>query len=360
MPRTDEIHPGRVLVVKLADLGDLLVCEPALRSLRTAFPDARIDVLVAPGSVELARLLGHDLTVLAFPKSAFDSLPRAMHPRAVARAAGLAMSLRQARYEIVVILHHLTTRAGAMKFRALARATRARSIIGLDNGRGQFLTASALDRGFGARHEAEYMLDVAIAAGGSLVDAAPQFDRRQAVEPPGLPARFAAIFPVTGAYSSARTWPPERYASVAASLARSGTPVVVVGADDAHDAAHTIRHACPEALDLTGNTTLTQLAGVVGRADVVIGGDSFVGHLAAALGRPVVSVFGPSNSDAWRPFPGASETRRVVVRSGLPCEPCLYTGYSLGRPAGCPDRTCLGMVTAGSVVAATNAAMEAA
>src|SRR4051794_26754166 len=54
-------RPPRMLVVKLADLGDLLLSEPALRSLRDAYPTARIDLLVPPTSATLVPLLGHDL-----------------------------------------------------------------------------------------------------------------------------------------------------------------------------------------------------------------------------------------------------------------------------------------------------------
>ena len=116
----------------------------------------------------------------------------------------------------------------------------------------------------------------------------------------------------------------------------------------------------------TGQTTLPELAAVVQSASAVVGGDSFIGHLASSLNRPVVSIFGPSNSAAWKPYgsldinePHEESATGLVVRYPLPCEPCIYTGYSLGRPAGCPSRTCLTMVTEDMVVAATLRVLEA-
>jgi ADP-heptose:LPS heptosyltransferase len=349
--------PDRILAIKLADLGDLLLCEPAFRSLRTAFPSARIDVLTNPASLAILDLIGHDLRALPFPKHLFDAVSGLIKPSAQIRAARLAIALRRAHYDRVVVLHHLTTGFGARKFAALVRATGCRYVAGLDNGRGTFLSHSVVDRGFGNHHEAAYMLDVAVAAGGAAVGHRPVITVPELNDDTlALPERFAAIFPVTGPYSRAREWPAERFGEVAAGLRERGIVPVVVGGDDALAAATTIRRIEPSAIDLSGRTTLPQLAGVLSSAEVVIGGDTFIGHLAAAVGTPVVAIFGPSNADAWRPVGSvdstASETpprTSLVVRQELPCQPCIYTGFRLGRPAGCPDRTCLKLVTTADI-----------
>lgn len=357
----------RILIVKLADLGDLLLCEPAIRSLRTAFPAARIDLLVPPATAPLAHLLGHDLSVLTFPKSLFDNLTALARPNRFAQAVRFGLQLRRAHYDTVVVLHHLTTPGGATKQRWLARATSAANVVGLDNGRGNFLTARVIDLGFGAKHEATYMLDVARAAGGAPVDPAPQVDRASVQRGPALPADYAVIYPATGPYSSARTWPVERYGAVASALAADGlTPVVVGSRGEAQLGAH-IRNAVPSTIDLMGATSLPELAGVVTGARIVVGGDSFVGHLAAALDVPRVTIFGPSNRDAWRPW-GSVDVDNVdidstfngaVVYHDLPCQPCLYAGYRLGRPEGCPTRTCLDRVAVADVLQAIDRILKA-
>jgi ADP-heptose:LPS heptosyltransferase len=349
--------PDRILAIKLADLGDLLLCEPAFRSLRTAFPTARIDVLTNPSSVTVLDLIGLELHALPFPKHLFDAISGLINPGAQFQAARLAIALRGARYDRVVVLHHLTTGFGARKFGALVRSTGCGYVAGLDNGRGNFLSHPVVDRGFGYQHEAAYMRDVAVAAGGAAIGprpviAVPQPDDDAAT----VPARFAAIFPASGPYSRAREWPAERFGYVAATLLQRGIVPVIVGGDDANVAARTIRSIEPSAIDLTGQTTLPHLASVLSRAQVAIGGDTFIGHLAAAVGTPVVSIFGPSNADAWRPAgsvdatePGTPARTSLVVRQDLPCQPCIYTGFRLGRPAGCPDRTCLKLVSTADV-----------
>lgn len=349
----NERTPSRILAIKLADLGDLLLCEPAFRSLRTAFPDASIDVLTTPSSVGLLPLIGHNLNPVLFPKQLFDSVRGLARPTSTREALRLARRIRGARYDRVVIFHHLTTAFGARKFHALVRATGCTGIVGLDNGRGTFLTSRVADLGFGAMHEAAYMLAVAITAGGANVAYTPVIMVPECDDiADELPEAYAAIFPAAGPFSRAREWFPERFAETARRLADRGITPVVVGGLDAREAAEAILQTEQATIDLTGRTSLTQLAHVLHRAQMAIGGDTFIGHLAAAVGTPVVSIFGPSNADAWRPAGSvdagtaeATPNTSVIVRSALPCQPCVYTGFRLGRPEGCPDRTCLRRMT---------------
>lgn len=352
--------PERILAIKLADLGDVLVTEPALRSLRTAFPNARIDVLTTPTAAGLVPYLGDSYNVLTFPKHEFDSPRSLMRPGHALRLTRFGRSLRAARYDTVAVFHHLTTPAGALKFRALARATGAATVAGLDNGRGTFLTHRAVDLGFGKRHSVEYMLDVARQLGGATVDPQPTLcgtPKRKSSFNSAMPEQYAAIFPTTGPFAPGRNWPATSFAALARRLAKEGLTPVVLGGHDATDAAHLVVSQAPNAVDLTAKTSLGDVIRIVQNARVTITGDSFPGHLADALGTPVVSIFGPSNHRAWSPH-GAMQSgsgrasTSIVLRHEVPCSPCLYTGYRLGRPNGCPVRTCLHSVTPDDVMSA--------
>lgn len=95
-------------------------------------------------------------------------------------------------------------------------------------------------------------------------------------------------------------------------------------------------------INLVGKTTLPQLADVIARADLFIGADSGVMHIAAASGTPVLSIFGPSNPDAWKPW--AVGGQATVLRSGVECSPCSYVGHAIGAREGCEARTCMKLV----------------
>src|SRR6266851_782460 len=109
--------PRRILVVKLASLGDLLTSTPALRALRAWFPDAHIGVLTTPGSAPALRGLDSYDEVLTFDKFAFDRPVDAAS--AVPMALRLAHDLRAGEWDTLVLLHHLTTAFGIAKYAAL-------------------------------------------------------------------------------------------------------------------------------------------------------------------------------------------------------------------------------------------------
>lgn len=354
--------PERILAIKLADLGDLLITEPALRSLRVAYPRARIDVLTTPAAAGLVPYLGGSYNVVTFSKHDFDTARALFRPGQTFRLTSFGRELRRSRYDAVAIFHHLTTPMGAIKFRALALATGAKKIAGLDNGRGDFLTHPALDLGFGARHTVEYMLEVSTQLGGSPVDPRPALRgaRQQGFITGELPERYAAVFPTTGPFAPGRNWPAASFAGLARLLESEDLTPVILGASDACDVARTILKEVSGAIDLTGRTSLSDVIDVVRNAQVTITGDSFPGHLADAVGTPLVSIFGPSNHRTWGPYGAAiagkaDTSKTIIVRHDVPCSPCLYTGYRLGRPNGCPVRTCLHSITPNTVMAAVRA-----
>ncbi len=109
---------------------------------------------------------------------------------------------------------------------------------------------------------------------------------------PVISQPYALLIPGTSiAHWGAKKWPVERYAALACVLAAEGIRPVVAGTDaEASDAA-VIRAACPEAVDLTGRTSIQALAGVAHRAVLAVGGDTGPVHLAAMVGCPVVALF---------------------------------------------------------------------
>lgn len=356
----------RILVVKLADLGDAILATSAIGALRLAYPGTQIDVLTAGAGAAAFGLCPAIDQIITIDKHAFDSPTGLVDPRNAAHLLRLAVRLRRTRYDAVVLLHHLTTRFGALKFDWLCRATGAPIRAGLDNGRGAFLTHRAVDYGFGAKPVHDYGLDV-VALIGVPGDVA-----RPSIEVPGagrsgvsrmraefqVKPDYIVIHPSVGDYSPARNWNPHRFAEVARTLtARFDISVVLVGAPDASRAANEIGDQA-HVVDLTGKTSVAELAAILGGARLVIGADSGVAHLSAALDTPTLAIFGPSNDRAWRPFGAQPVTIHMpqlppgqvfTLRADLPCAPCFYSGYALGRRDGCALRTCLDLVSSEKV-----------
>lgn len=359
-------QPERILAIKLADLGDVLNVTPALRALRKTFPHAQLDILLNPHTTALLEHSGLVDEILVFPKTRFEGLSP-LRPDAWKPLAGYMHMLRNRRYDTVVDFHHLTTALGRAKQRALIGATGAGVTVGLDNGRGGWFTHPVLDHGFGALAEVEYWLELANRLGAADSDVSLHFpadedDLAQAetllasVELLGRP--FAVLHPGSGGYSLARRWDPSKFATLAAALhERYQLPSVIVGTREDGGQDVIAASSIPLA-DLSGRTTIRQLAAILARATLFVGADSGVMHLAASAKTPLVAIFGPTNHLAWAPW--TPESPSTVVRLGIPCSPCAYVGHSVGQRHGCAERTCLADLEANTVLKAVEGVLAKA
>ncbi|HLI07584.1 MAG TPA: glycosyltransferase family 9 protein [Ktedonobacteraceae bacterium] len=350
---------ARILVVKMAGIGDLLLATPALRALRETYPQARIDLLVTPASAGILDNWDVINRTIVLDKYLFDYPQQILkNPRNLLRLTPLWHDLHDSHYDAVLLLHHLTLPFGRLKHQLLVRATGARWRAGLDNGHGRFLNVRVPDRGFGAMHEAEYNLAIARAVGATTGDTSltvpvSEEERRQArqlvygaQELRETARPIIAMHPGSGGYSTARRWAPERFAQVADTLWREtgGQLLLLGGPEEAalHEQILGMLQSGMPARSLAGRGGIKVAAAVLELADLFIGNDSALMHLAVAGGTPTVAIFGLTNHKAWGPFTGSDPRRRaIVVRLDLPCMPCFYRGHSLGTPEGCATRACL-------------------
>jgi exopolysaccharide biosynthesis WecB/TagA/CpsF family protein len=328
----------RILLVQFADMGDLILITPAIAALREARPAAHLTLLT---SHHVTAILEDGLVneVLTFGKSGFNGTLALLNTKNLARI----WKLRNGNYDAVVFFHRFTLKIGTLKFCLIARASAAKHIYGLDNGNGWFLTDSIPDEGFGVKHNAQYWLDLVGLLGASTEPQRARIPMSGDVLPISVKRSIRVIIHAGGgAYSTARRWFTERLAQVADSLHEEfGAEIILVGAEN-DDAAEVVAAMQYKALNLSGKTSLKQLADVIRSADLYIGTDSGVTHLAAGVRTPVIAIYGPSNHEAWSPWsPGGII---VILRSAPECSPCMYAGHEIGLREGCPARTCMHMV----------------
>jgi exopolysaccharide biosynthesis WecB/TagA/CpsF family protein len=345
----------RLLVVQLADIGDLVLSTPALMALREALPEAHITLLTTPHSAPIVRDSGWVDDIITADRRLFGL---GSPLKAAADFVRLLARLRRGAFDAILYFHHFTTRVGALKYALLAYATTSPRRIGLENGKGFFLTERLPDGGFGANHQAQYWLDLAVLLGAdpkprSSAVAVSQADRTWAathLPPVGQGKPRVVIHAGSGGDSYARRWSPEGFAAVADRLSQErGAEIVLVGGGkDDTGAVKALLHT--PAIDLSGKTTLNQLAAVLRTADCFIGADSGVMHMACAAQVPVVAIFGPSNHEAWGAW--TPESPSIILRSAPECSPCSYIDHTTGQREGCAARTCMTMITANQVYTA--------
>ena len=164
------------------------------------------------------------------------------------------------------------------------------------------------------------------------------------------------LFP--GSNAPARRWPAERFAEVARALLAEGRRVVVVGGPGDSAAAGTVAAGAPGALNVCGETDLPGLAALLSQLRLLVTNDTGPMHLAAAVGIPTVSVWGPSDPEETSP-PGAGHV--LVTGPGLACMPCRRNHCPRsGRGTMLPDahEECMRLVDAGRVLAAVQTILD--
>ena len=160
------------------------------------------------------------------------------------------------------------------------------------------------------------------------------------------PDRVAVVVP--GARWPNKRWSPASFAAVAAGLRdEEGLKPVIAGDASDQEAADAVRALIPGgAALLAGRTNLTELAALLKNARVAIANDSGPAHLAAAVGSPVVALFGPTH-EAFGFAPRGDRVR--VISRALACRPCTVHG---GLRCRRERRACLDDIASGDVLAA--------
>jgi heptosyltransferase-2 len=291
--------PERLLLVGLNWIGDTLMALPAVQVLRRRHPEAHLAVLVKPGLVGLWKLHGAPDEILTYTNG-------------VGAAFRAARQIRAGRFDRVYVLPH-SIRSALVPF--LAGVPDRRGLPGWGR---RWLLHEVIrpDRGPGRLHQGFEYADL-LAPGERLrVLEAPQLilPAQALAEAESLigapPRRWLAVLP-GAARGPAKRWPAGHFARVAERwIAETGGSVLLLGGrEDAAVCDELAAGLGPRAHSLAGRTTLPVWAAALKLADVVLANDSGGMHLAAAVGTPVVAVFGMT--DPGQTGPLGSRTRIV-------------------------------------------------
>ena len=344
-------HPGRILLLRLERIGDLLMALPGIADVRAAAPDAEIDLVVGSWNAEVAGAVPavSSVRVLDAPW-----LAREQSGVSVMAMVKAATGWRQRRYDLAINLEP------DVRSNALLALSGARWTAGYRSAGGGALLDQALD--YEPReHTADNARRLVQAVLGGPAAAPAQW-----LTVPDAHAREAAALlagrehPIVAMHAPGgrlvKQWDPEHFATVARQLAetRGATLVLTGSAADAGLVAQ-VKRALPadRVVDISGTTSLLTVAAVLQRCDLMITGDTGPMHLAHAVGTPIVAVFGPSDPRRYAPR-GA---RDRIVRVDLPCAPCNRIRLPPARCTGhIPD--CLALIAPDRVLGAALAILD--
>jgi heptosyltransferase II len=306
------------LAIRLPNwLGDTVMAEPAIRALRRAYPEARM------------LLAGPWVTVLAGQGLA-DTL--VTYPRPwTGRLAAADVVRRFAPDTAVLLPNSLESALAAWYWGARRR-------VGFDaGGRGIALT-DALPLPTPRRHQIDEYAMLAERCEAGVEDAVPTLapppataperdEARALLESAGVrPGRPVVGVHLGAAFGPAKTWPVDRVVDFCRLLEAVGSHAVLLGTEHEAPAAAIITAQAPAAT-LAGRDRPALLPSLLAELDALVAGDTGVAHLAAALGTPVVALFGPTD-----PALSAPRGRAMALTHPVPCAPCFYRVCPIEHP----------------------------
>ena len=316
----------RLLVVRLSAMGDILHALPAVTALREAHPEWRIGWAVEPQwkpllAAEGATGRGPQVPLVdrvhVVPARQWARSP--LSTKTMREVRCVRRELREEQYDVCVDLQ------GALRSAVIAKWVRAKRLIGEDAPRERvaryFFKERVRTRGV---HVIEQAMEVMNSvAEDSLQVRCPLLPRDAEAEckASALAAPFVLLIP--GAGWGAKRWPAERYAELATYLRDAGYSVVVNAGPGEESLAGEVVTLSNSAATVL-RSSISELIAVTRRAALVIGGDTGPLHLASALGRPVVGIFGPTDPARNGPFGGRfrvlrhPESRRDHTRHAAP------------------------------------------
>jgi lipopolysaccharide heptosyltransferase I len=342
----------RILLIKLSAVGDVVQTIPLLNALRRRYPDARLDWLVTPAIAELLAQHPAISSLIEFPREQWSApFSTLLRPALFLAAARLIAKLRAAEYDLVLDLQ------GQLRTAVLAFATGAPVRIGFDRPRAALWNASprkipaeakrhawqgAREGSFLAYtdhivlptldlHPVERYLRAAQMLGieGGAADFSFPIPPEAATRIDALldyynlaKAKLLVIAP--GSNWDTKQWRSDAFAEVARHFLQKKFGVILIGSQGERALCEQVAALAPGAIDLAGETTLPELAALLRRANLCVSNDSGPMHMAAALERPVIGIFGPTDPVWAGPYRRAD----AVLRAEVPCAPCYLRQLS--------------------------------
>jgi len=318
----------KVLLIQLGDIGDVVWTEPTIRAFRETFPALEVSLLTRGGFGEL--LEAHPDVRRVFNVTVAEGGILAE----IRAQSALVGALRRERFDVVFDLR--AGDRGALLARLSGAPVRVSHYYAQDIPfwRNALFThivrpppLETLVQG-----AAEQTLAIVREFGADTQDRAPKLRVSEQVK-----TRVSAILQESGIGGAGRwvsvnpfsrwsykEWPHERWVPVLDALwVRHGLAAVLVGApEERQQSALLVSRLAGRAFNLAGKTTLPELAGVLSRAAFHVGVDSAAPHIAAAVGVPTLTLYGPSDWRYWGP-PG---NRHRVVAPPDGCAPCFQKG----------------------------------
>ena len=320
---------GRILIIRLGSVGDVVRTLPAVSALRSCYPEAKIDWVVQELSAEVVRSFQDVDDVLVLPRKRWVRMIRKPKyiPRMAREILGWIRALRRRKYDVIMDFH------GILKSGIIGMLSGAKLRIGFKKGYcrefNHLFNRFHVDPGDPKLNRVYKNLELVRAVECDrplpkvwLTPSGKDFERIEefweSIQPVRSPV--IAIQPSSSKNTDFKRWFPERYARLCDALVETlGATIVLTWGPDGRKAVEEIQGLMTQRSFIACSTSLMELSALFQKCDMYIGGDTGPMHLACFSGLPAVVIYGPTDPLVNAPYP---HSRHRVVRVGLPCSPC--------------------------------------
>jgi len=293
-----------ILITKPSSLGDIVLALPALRALRMSFPEANISWLIRPEFAPLLENHPHLDEIITFDRKFLGKAW--FHPGAFGALISLIRKLRRSKFDAVFDFQ------GLFRTASLAWLSGCKLRFGMANAR-EFATifyTHKVPQNIENIHMVDYYLKITQAGGASDFGVEFVFPQNPGAEDSagkllashGVQDDYAVL--ISGSAHQDKCWPPERFAQLAGRISSQyGLSIIATGsASEAGIVEKVKEKASVPIANLAGQTSLSELIALLKRARLVVGNDTGPGHIAAAVGVPLVLMFGRANPVRLQPY----------------------------------------------------------
>ena len=316
MPQLDRNNFQNVLIVKPSSLGDVVRCLPVLSGLRRHFNQGHIAWLARPDCAALLECTSGLDEIIHFDRKRYGKI--AYNPAAAREFINFLRHIRSKRFDLILDLQGLF-RSGFISYCSGASVR-----LGFANARefAQHFYTHRIAVGTQPEHIVDSYWRFATALGFGHLNKRFEFnpdstdsDVLQSLLSPDYNSTMQIAVLLIGGAHAVKRWPTDSFAQLAAQLhQRYNLTAVLLGAGDqeAQLAQQLATQATTPVVDLVNRTNMQQLKTIINNAKLVIGNDSGPLHVAAALARPVVGLYGPTDPTVVGPY----GPRAAVVQAG--------------------------------------------
>jgi len=346
----------RILIVNPLGIGDVIFSTPLITNLKNFYPESYIGYICNKRASDLVSTNPDIDKVFVYEKDEYRDSWKRSKLECLKKILGFLGTVKKEKFDISIDF------TLGYQYSMLLMLIGIKKRIGFNyRSRGRFLTSKVDLANFNDKHVVEYYLDMLKPLGiepdkgivtkvyvsGSDSEWA---DKELGLR--GITGKDTVVGIVCGGGASwgvdarYKRWDKNKFAALADKLIDTyGVKVIFLGDDKESVLVNDVRKMMKgSAVDLSGGTTVGQMAAIMNKCKAVITNDGGPLHVAVGLGVNTVSIFGPVDEKTYGPYP-KSDKHIVISRSDIACRPC-YKSFRYNK---CEDRICLDSITVAEV-----------